>query len=326
MKAITRIAPVFLLVLAVGGSALSAPTRPLHSRPSSDTPGQITPPPPPRAPEPPEPPVMALAPLAEQMDEYRALMAEASGGYLGVEIEDVSADTVKELKLREERGVLIRDVREDSPASKAGLKARDVIVGFNGQRVEGLAQFSRLLRETPTGRPVSLSVIRDGREQEIKATLGSRRKEGHLFDPEIHVEVPSIPADSNNWPNSLWTYSSRGRLGVQVQPLSEQLGEYFGVDGKHGLLVSSVIHDSPAAKAGIRAGDVIVSIDGKKVDAAGSISESLRGKEGDVSVTIFRDRQRQTIKVTLEAPQSWRMDKRKTIRPRVNVVRIGPTL
>jgi S1-C subfamily serine protease len=264
----------------------------------------------------------------DALEEVHSFVAAAQGrGYLGVEIEDVSADTVKELNLREERGVLIREVRENSPAAKAGLRPKDVVIGFNGQRVESLMQFTRMLRETPEGRPVSLSVLRSGREQEIQATLGSRKKEQWgVIDPQIHVEVPNFELDASKWPNSLWKYSTRGRLGIQIQSLTGQLAEYFGVEGKHGLLVSSVIADSPAAKAGIRAGDVIVAVEDRKIEDMNDLTGTLRGKEGDVNLTIVRDRQRQTVRVTLENTDSTRdrIERRKVVRPRTGVARLGP--
>src|SRR2546426_792502 len=94
----------------------------------------------------------------------------ASG--LGVETAEVNAEKTKELKLPAERGVLLTEIVPDSPAAKAGLKANDVVTEFNGQRVEGAAQFRRLIRETPAGRTVQLTVWRDGRSQTISVTLG----------------------------------------------------------------------------------------------------------------------------------------------------------
>src|SRR6185369_10964812 len=86
--------------------------------------------------------------------------AGESGSYLGVDIDEVTSDRVKALKLKEERGVEITMVDQDAPAAKAGLKEHDVITDFNGQRVEGGEQFKRFIRETPAGRTVTLGIVR----------------------------------------------------------------------------------------------------------------------------------------------------------------------
>jgi len=84
----------------------------------------------------------------------------------------VTADKAKELKLSAERGVVLGRIVPDSPAAKAGLKENDVVTEINGQRVEGAAQFRRMIHEIPAGRSIQLSVWRDGRTQAISATLG----------------------------------------------------------------------------------------------------------------------------------------------------------
>jgi C-terminal processing protease CtpA/Prc len=94
-------------------------------------------------------------------------------GWLGVTPEDISADRAKELKLSAARGVYVSDVEKDSPAEKAGLKPGDVITEFNGQHVEGVTQFRRLVRETPPGHSVAIVVSRDGKSQTLNATLST---------------------------------------------------------------------------------------------------------------------------------------------------------
>jgi serine protease Do len=94
-------------------------------------------------------------------------------GWLGVTPEDISADRAKELKLSAARGVYVSEVEKDSPAEKAGLKSGDVITEFNGQHVEGVTQFRRLVRETPPGHSVAIVVTRDGKSQTLNATLST---------------------------------------------------------------------------------------------------------------------------------------------------------
>src|SRR5688572_3468453 len=100
--------------------------------------------------------------------------ALAASGWMGVGLAEITSDKMSKLKLKEERGVEITSVSPDSPAAQAGLKAHDVILEFNGTRVEGIDQFSRLVRETPSGRSVRLLISRDGAPQTVSVKLGER--------------------------------------------------------------------------------------------------------------------------------------------------------
>src|ERR1700677_2219352 len=112
------------------------------------------------------------------------------GTYLGVNIAEIEANRAKELRLKEDYGVEITRVEENSPAEKAGVKAGDVVLEYNGQRVEGMEQFGRMVRETPPGREVKLTVSRNGATQTLTATLGSRK--GRALPESFHFEMPDI--------------------------------------------------------------------------------------------------------------------------------------
>src|SRR5262249_6767953 len=161
---------------------------------------------------------------------------------------------------KEERGVEIRRVDPDSPAEKAGLKEHDVVLEFNGQRVEGVDSFTRMVRETPVGRIAKLVVSRGGSTQALTATL-RRRKEARRF-AYASPSAPMPPIPPIEMPRSMLTYRTT-RIGVETESVSGQLAEFFGV--KEGVLVRSVERDSPAEKAGVKAGDVIVKIDNQRV-------------------------------------------------------------
>lgn len=230
------------------------------------------------------------------------VVVETDGsGYLGVGIDEVTAEKAKELKLASERGVYIREVSEDSPAAKAGLKAGDVVTEFNGQRVEGTVQFRRMVRETPPGRTVQLTVWRDGRAQNLSAQLGSakdRMKWGmRISPPDIHIEVPRIEA-----------FGMVGRtpvLGIQADDISGQLGTYFGVPEGEGILVREVREDSPAAKAGLKAGDVIIKVDGERVKTTSDLRAKLREKRESktVAVGVIRKGAETSVNVEIEQPK-----------------------
>jgi|SRR5271165_26331 len=222
-----------------------------------------------------------------------------SGGgqtFLGVNIAEVNPDRAKDLKLREPYGVEITRVEEASPAEKAGLKSGDVVLEYNGQRVEGMEQFGRLVRETPAGREVKLLVSRGGVTQTVAATLGTRK--GHpaignfpgVAIPEIHL--PDIPQIFTAWRSPM--------LGVEAEALGTQLAAYFGV--KDGVLVRSVLKDSAAEKAGIKAGDVITKIDGAGVTTPNEVSGAVRSASSKKTfqVDLVREHREMSVNVNVE--------------------------
>lgn len=234
----------------------------------------------------------------------------ASSGFLGVTTEEVTPEVVRRLKLKEERGALITSVLADSAAAKAGLQRDDVIVRWNGAPVESASQLHRLIRETPSGRMVRLGVVRDGREMELRVTLGKRsehepRQFRGLLDRETQERLRESfgkareALENLDWRAYFGAFSGRGRMGITLQELTSQLADYFGV--RTGVLISSVREDSPASRAGLKAGDVIIAIDGQSVQDANDVIRVVAQKEqGPVEVRIVRERREMTMTVTLE--------------------------
>jgi len=178
----------------------------------------------------------------------------AGGSYLGVDVRDVTSDRVSALKLRNDQGVEITMVDQDSPAGKAGLKENDVVVSFNGKPVESAEQLKRLIRETKPGEAVALGIMRDGQSQNVNVTLGDRSKIYAKVAPrpmplERYNRVIRIP--DIEIPSVVMVQTSR-RSGISVENLTEQLGEYFGVRSGGGVLVRSVEKGSKAEAAGLR--------------------------------------------------------------------------
>jgi C-terminal processing protease CtpA/Prc len=304
---------------------------------------QATPPTPPAPPVPPPPP----------MNWYAA----GKGSFLGVGVEEIDPDHARKLKIPEPYGVEVTSVTGDGPAAKAGLKQGDVVLEFNGQRVEGVEQFVRLVRETPPGRTVKLLINRDGNTQTVAATVGDRKAFPSHMDPKFAEDMAKMGeelkrqfGDGSKFqqdlqkefgPDSKFRQEMEGqfgpdsqfqrdmqklkedmknmhwdmhgpdmaegpggrspRLGIETEPMGSQLAEYFGV--KQGVLVRSVAEGSGAAKAGIKAGDVIVRIGNGEVGNPGQISKLLR--EADVGkpvpVTVVRNKREMTLNATLGA-------------------------
>ena len=253
----------------------------------------------------------------EPFDPQVSILRSGSGGtgtsFLGVNLREIDSDRAKELKLREEAGVEITRVEDDSPAAKAGLKVGDVVLAYNGQRVEGMEQFSRFVHETPPGREVKLQISRGGNTQVLTAKLGSRKMYGMpamagvSVSPMPRIEIPAV-AGMPDLPRTImmWRTSS---LGIEAESLRGQMADFFGV--KEGVLVRSVMKDTPASKAGLKAGDVIVKVGDSKVSTPNEITSALRSmrdKKAPVPIVILRDHKETTLTATIDEDRSdWDM-------------------
>lgn len=250
--------------------------------------------------------------------------------FLGVHVEDVSRENAARYNLSgEPRGVGVKEVIKGSPAERAGLHAGDVILRFDGETVTSVRKLTRLIEEASPEHSARITVLRNGSEQEVSATLSQRDR----FEPAIEgTPMPGFDAEglkrmgeelgkqSGEWelkgdemrkrleelqrdhPEGVFSFGSSRRIGVTTSTLSRQLADYFGVT--NGVLVNSVEANSPADKAGLKAGDIITEADGSKVEDAGDLSGILnRKEEGEVTLTIVRDKKQRTMRVTPERRQ-----------------------
>ncbi len=252
------------------------------------------------------------SPLFKPQQDF-LVTTDDSGGWLGVEIAEVTPDNSKDLKLSSVRGVIVKDVEPDSPAAKAGLKENDVITQYDGQTVEGTVQFRRLVRETPPGHTVALAISRDGNIQNLSIELGDRsaffekRMQGRMRDFGGANTFVSPNLDFNfAGPEAFGMMDSRTpQLGISAEDLSGQLGNYFGAPDGAGILVREVRPGTPAEKAGLKAGDVIVQVDGKPVRTLSELRDQLRDKNDQkpVSLGILRKGASTSVSVTIEKPR-----------------------
>jgi len=252
------------------------------------------------------------------------------GSFLGVHAEDVNKENMARYGMREARGVGITEVVKDSPAEKAGLRKDDVIVKFEGDSVTSVRKLTRLVSEVAPDQNVRLAISRSGGEQEVAVTMGKRTNSfGAMHKLEGLEGLKGLKGFENfknleelknlegfkmmNPPGNVWKWEGQGpggegmvwafgnsrRIGVSTMQLTKQLAEYFGVAEGAGVLVTAVTEDGPAAKAGVKAGDVITAVDGEKVDGAGDLSRTInKKKDGDVTLTVIRKKDTKTITVT----------------------------
>jgi serine protease Do len=247
-------------------------------------------------------------------DSPLAIHASAAG-YLGVDVTDVDSDKAQALKLKDVRGAVITLIDHDAPAGQAGLKVNDVVLGINGQTVEGAEALRRMLREIPPGRKISLEVSRDGNIQTMAVQLVDRKVMEHdvwknLLDVEPGPVEPSAPGGmgivggggdapvSSGWRMSLFT--SALNVGAMVEPLTSQMAEYLGVPS--GLMVKSVARKSEAASAGLKAFDVILKVGADSIATSADWDRALRSNQGKpVQVTILRDKKQQTLTLQVDS-------------------------
>jgi len=272
--------------------------------------------------------LQAVEALPEQdTDVFSVLVGEEGPSWLGIETHEVTSETAKELKLSAERGVVVGRVTPDSPAAKAGLKEKDVITEVNGQRVEGAAQFRRMIHEIPAGRTAQLGIWRDGRAQTLGVTLGKAEENhrtwigsgpGAFAFAMPKVEIPEIP--SIDFGGEIGVLAGgRTRLGIDAEDLDGQLGAYFGVPDGEGILVRSVNSGSPAEKAGVKAGDVITSINGERIRTVGDLREKLASKPDEKQAKLGVLRNKSQLTLTVDLPERTTKVRRKTLMHRTYI-------
>ena len=246
--------------------------------------------------------------MSNWQDDRNFTLFLQGGTFLGVHAEDVTKENMSRYGMRDVRGVGVTEIVKDSPAEKAGLRKDDVILSFNGESVTSTRKLHRLVSESSADQNVRLTISRGGSEQEVSATLSKRQGTGMLNAKiredikqkmeQFKKDIPKIKSGDGTWVINTGSYR---RIGIGTQTLTKQLADYFGVS--EGILVTSVNDNSPAAKAGLKAGDVITAVDGEKVDSPGDISRAIGKKQdGPVTLTVVRDRSTRSVIVTPEKP------------------------
>ena len=223
------------------------------------------------------------------------------GSFLGIYPEEVTRENMGRFNLREARGVAVSKVIEGSPAEKAGLRKDDVVLRFNGEEVTSVRKLNRMISEVAPDHVARLTISRSGAEQELSITVGKREGFNSLFGPGT-AYPGKLLEEMNRAPGAYaFALGSSRRIGVSTNTLTKQLADYFGVAGDKGVLITSVKENSPAAKAGLKAGDVITNVDGEQIDEVGDLSRAINRKsEGEITLTIVRDKSQRTIHVTPE--------------------------
>lgn len=278
----------------------------------------------------PAPALEALGDLTQALTQDVTRLTIYDGqSWLGVGLADLTSASVASLHVDSVNGAEVVEVYPDSPAAKAGVQAQDVITHFNGDRVTSVRELERLVSETPAERTVPVTVMRNGKPLDLQVQLGARAARGGRAltfkfatppappAPPRLPPQPAMPAFPEMTPapvarpltKRLFAIESGfGSLGISFQALTPQLADYFGLkSGQSGLLVASVEANSPGAKAGVAAGDVLTRFDGADIGNMGEFRRAVASSAGgSVAATVIRHGKEISVKVEIPPRvQSW---------------------
>ncbi|MFZ1684979.1 MAG: PDZ domain-containing protein [Candidatus Zixiibacteriota bacterium] len=244
--------------------------------------------------------------LAVGVNSFAKSSRSSGDAWMGVYTQTVDHEMARAFNLKSERGVVINEVVEDSPADKAGLKEEDVIIGANGSKIETSDDLTDMVDDAKPGDKITLDVIRDGKEMQLAITLGDRSDSNERTFSWTSPTAPLAAMAPRNFAFNFNGHDNGSFIGVSMTDLTEQLGDYFGVKNGNGVLVSDVDRDSPAEKAGIKAGDVIVAIDGEKVADSRDVRDLVQDRKvgTTASIDVLRDHKPMTLKVQVEKRKS----------------------
>jgi serine protease Do len=195
-------------------------------------------------------------------------------GYLGLYGQDVTADMAELLNLPKAQGVLVAQVEQGSPAAQAGLQPGDVILEMNGRPVESYVAFRNQVAMMQPGEEIQLGVSREGKTQPLTVTLGERPGERQVAKEKPQPQPP--------------TEESQQRLGIQAVDLTPELAQELGYQNSQGVVVSRVFPGSPADQAGLRAGDLVMSVNRKPITNTGQLIAAMKAVAGEKVLLLVK--------------------------------------
>ena len=253
-----------------------------------------------------------------------ARAAEGDAPWLGVYMQGLTPELREGMDYKGSGGILVSGVVRDGPADRAGVEKGDLIIRINSRAVESPSELQDVVRSAKVGQTLAVQVYRDGAQRTLSVKLGARPADEEMETPEAleapeAPEAPETPAPGDlhnflrelNLPNDrtirvFANVAERGQLGVRIESLNPELGDYFGLKDGKGVLVLEVLDDTPAARAGLKSGDVITRVDDRAVIKAEDLVEALRGKAGKVSLRVVRHGAPRTVEATLERQNAKR--------------------
>ncbi len=226
-------------------------------------------------------PINTAKPLVPQLIDH----GKVTRGYLGVTIQPVTKDLARALDLEENHGALVSDVVPGGPADDGGIESGDVILSFNGDKVEESHDLPAMVANTPVGEEADVRVVRKGKERTLKIHIAE-------LDSNSRQRTGSSRKDKTEW-------------GLQLQNLTPQLSRQLGLENAEGVLIADVQPDSPADRAGLKRGDVILEVNQTPVSSAQEVASEFR-EDDDDSLLLTVKRSEGRLFVALDKHESDR--------------------
>lgn len=222
--------------------------------------------------------------------------------YLGVGVVRVDEQIAHELNWTGPGGLFVSVVQKASPAAKAGVQPDDIVVSFNGKRLENPGELGSLVAALPPGRKVHLQVFRGGKTMNLTALLAAR-EQAPAPEPLVRLDLPTPDTFFTDMPSPALRWRN-GVVGIEYEGVDSQLAEFFGV--KQGVLIRFVRPGSAGSESGIHAGDVVTKINGKSIANPREFALALQNRpaEKNLAMEIVRDHKERSVKVNLPPADS----------------------
>ncbi|MCK4537492.1 MAG: PDZ domain-containing protein [Candidatus Krumholzibacteria bacterium] len=249
-------------------------------------------------------------------NEKKARVLDVKGAFIGIFMDDLNKGRKEEFDYPKSRGVWIMEVIDDSPADKAGLKDNDIIYMFDGERVGGASELRKIIKDKDPGDMVDVVFYREGEKMEIRLELGEHSKQFYTINITDDDEFSGADWGERSFTIDMDSYIGGPRalqmafmgedrlfLGVKIHKMSDDLAGYFDVDEGEGVLILDIIEDSVAEEAGMKAGDVIISVGDEEIKDPEDLIESLGDCDEDektVDVTVIRKGKKKTFTLDID--------------------------
>lgn len=214
--------------------------------------------------------------------------AAETDGWIGLYVQEIDPELRKYLELDTNTGILVNEVVEDGPADQAGIRKEDVIIAFDGKTIYDTENLASVVRATSPNEKARVEIVRRGSPKHITIRIGSAPEE------PVHSKAPG---ESNMIPFS----ARRPWIGIRTAELNGDLADYFSVNEDDGILILSVVEDSPADIAGLRAGDILHKFDGKRIRQTEDLDKGIDkfNANAKVGIEFIRKGDRKSVKLNL---------------------------
>ncbi len=255
----------------------------------------------------------------KKMDK-KVVKVEKKGAFLGIYMENIDKDSIKDLDYPKSSGVIVSGIIDDSPAEEAGLEEGDIIYSVDGKQVSSGGELADLIGDMKPGDEIEVVLYRDGDRKKIDVELGERKQAYVTIDMDDedwaggrNFHLRPLGGQGRVWFDDdgeimIDSFMKGSRLGLELFSMDKDLAGYFDVKPDEGMLVLDVIDDSPAEKAGIKPGDVLKSIEGSKISEIDDVMDALADVDDGQSIEVVVVRKGDTKKLDLEVEKGWKGD------------------